>query len=122
MNAEKHKAKILIVDDEDDVIIFLQTLFTKNGFITVTAKNGEEAFKIVKEEKPDLITLDLQMPKDTGTDFYRKIRRDNELNGIPIIVVSGLSGKHLSIAKPFAVFDKPINKEELLKSVQDAIG
>ena len=65
--------KILIVDDEDDVIIFLQTLLTKNGYDTITAKNGEEAFKLVKVDKPDLITLDLQMPKDTGTDFYRKI-------------------------------------------------
>ena len=114
--------KILIVDDEDDVIIFLQTLLTKNGYDTITAKNGEEAFKLVKVDKPDLITLDLQMPKDTGTDFYRKIRRDKELYEIPIIVVSGLSGKHLSVAKPFAVFDKPIDKEELIKSVQAAIG
>jgi CheY-like chemotaxis protein len=114
--------KILIVDDEDDIITFLKTLFDKEGYETVTARNGEDALDVVKAEKPDLITLDLQMPKNTGTDFYRKIRREKEYSGIPVVVVSGLPGRHLAIPKPIAVFDKPIDREELLKVVKDTIG
>lgn len=113
--------KILIVDDEQDVIIFLDTLFKSEGYETVTAMNGAEALKKLKEDKPDLITLDLQMPQNTGTDFYRSIRHNKEYENIPVIVVSGLPGKHLAIAKPYAVFDKPIDKQELISKVKEAI-
>jgi len=114
--------KIMIVDDEDDIITFLKTLFEKEGYQTVTAMNGVDASDVLRSEKPDLITLDLQMPKNTGTDFYRKIRRDKEYADIPVIVISGLPGRHLAIPKPVAVFDKPIDREELLKIVKETIG
>ncbi|MBD3382209.1 MAG: response regulator [candidate division Zixibacteria bacterium] len=114
--------KILIVDDEQDVIIFLQTLLNAEGYETVTAMDGSEALEKLKAEKPDLITLDLQMPKNTGTDFYRSVRHNKEFKEIPVIVVSGLPGKHLAIPKPYAVFDKPIDKQELVDKVKEAIG
>jgi len=113
---------ILIVDDEDDIILFLETLFRKNGYETMTAKNGNDALEVLKSHKPDLITLDLQMPKNTGTGFYRKIRHNEEYSKIPVIVVSGLPGRHLAIPKPEAVFDKPIDKDALLEAVEKAIG
>ena len=100
--------RILIVDDEEDIITFLETLFRKNGYETSTANNG--------------ITLDLQMPQNTGTDFYRQVRKESEFKEIPIIVVSGLPGRHLALPKPAAVFDKPIDPHELLKAVEKAIG
>ncbi len=115
--------KILIVDDEEDVIIFLETLFRKEGYETVTARNGEEALAALQaDQKPDLITLDLQMPQKTGTDFYRKFRHDEEYGNIPIIVISGLPGRHLAVPKPLAVFEKPIDREKLLEKVREAIG
>jgi CheY-like chemotaxis protein len=114
--------KILIVDDEDDVITFLKTLFEKEGYETVTAVNGAEALRAVESENPDLITLDLQMPKNTGTDFYRKLHRDKTHSQIPVVVVSGLPGRHLAIPRPVAVFDKPIDQEELLRVVRETIG
>ena len=76
----------------------------------------------MKREKPDLITLDLQMPKDTGTGFYRKVRRDDDFNKIPIVVISGLAGRHLALPEPIAVFDKPIDPEKLLEVVRETIG
>lgn len=115
------KGKILIVDDDEDLRIFLRTFLEEEGFTTVTATDGVEALEIARKEKPDLITLDLQMPKDTGTDFYRKMHRDEELNQIPVIVISGLSGRHLAISKPFAVFDKPIDKDKIIKAIKTAI-
>lgn len=114
--------KILIVDDEQDIITFLKTLFRKEGYDTVSANDGSKAFEILREESPDLITLDLQMPQNTGTDFYRKIRKDKNYSKIPIIVISGLPGKHLALPRPLAVFDKPIDKDALLQTVRDAIG
>lgn len=114
--------KILIVDDEQDIITFLDTLFKREGYETATAMNGVQALTVLKSEKPDLITLDLQMPQNTGTDFYRKIRRDQEYNRIPVIVISGLPGRHLAIPKPEAVFDKPIDPEALIEAVKRAIG
>ncbi len=114
--------KILIVDDEEDIILFLDTLFKRAGFETITARNGVDALEVLKQEKPDLITLDLQMPKNTGTDFYRKMSRDKEFKDIPVVVISGLPGRHLAVPKPIAVFEKPIDRDRLLEVVQEAIG
>jgi len=114
--------KVLIIDDEEDIRSFLVELFMDNGFETVTASDGVEGLKLLKAEKPDLITLDLQMPNDTGTAFYRKMHRDEQFNKIPIIVISGVAGKHLAIKKPFAIFDKPIDAEALLETAKSAVN
>jgi CheY-like chemotaxis protein len=113
--------KILIVDDEPDIVTYLIALFKDNGYDTISAENGFEALNILKKEKPDLITLDLQMPKNTGTDFYRKIRHNKEYKSIPVIVISGIAGKHLAVPKPVAFFDKPFDKEKLLKKVNEVL-
>ena len=114
--------KILIIDDEQDIITFLVTLFKKNGYETVTAMNGVQALEIVQKEKPDLITLDLQMPQESGTGFYRKFGRDKEHSQIPVIIISGLPGRHLAVKEPVAVFDKPIDPDQLMEAVRGAIG
>jgi len=114
--------KILIIDDEEDVRSYLDVLFRKEGYETATAQDGVIGLKVLKEENPDLITLDLQMPNNTGTDFYRKIHRDEKFNKIPIIVISGIAGRHLAVKKPVAVFDKPIDSGKLLDAVKSAIG
>jgi len=113
--------KILVVDDEADVRTFLRTLLKKHGYEVVLATDGFEGLKILKEEKPDLITLDLMMPKQSGTDMYRKLQRDKELVKIPVIVISGLSGRHLAVPAPLAVFDKPINPEQFMEVVDKAL-
>jgi len=113
--------KILIIDDEDDIITFLETLFKKEGYDTVTASNGVDGLEVLRSENPDLVTLDLQMPRNTGTDFYRKLRHDEKYNKVPIIVISGLPGRHLALPEPLAVFDKPIDKDSLMEKVREAI-
>ena len=114
--------KILIIDDEEDVRVYLEALLSKEGYETVTASDGVEALEVLKAEKPDLITLDLQMPNDTGTAFYRKMHRNEEFNKIPIIIVSGIPGRHLAVRQPVAVFDKPIDPDALLEAIKGAIG
>jgi CheY-like chemotaxis protein len=114
--------RILVVDDEADVRRFLTAVLEKRGHETLTAADGVEAYDVVEREKPDLIILDLAMPHQTGTDFYRRLMRDRELSQIPIIVVSGLAGRHLALKEPVAVFDKPIDPEEFGDTVDRTLG
>ena len=109
--------KILVIDDEPDIRMFLTTLLAENGYETVTAADGLSGFEIAKREKPDLVSLDLQMPDKSGTDFYRRITRDPELKDTPIIVVSALSGRNLAVKGAVAVFDKPIDPDEYLTAI-----
>ena len=114
--------KVLVVDDEADVRRFLTAVLNGAGYATVTAEDGKVALQIAREEKPDLVTLDLMMPDNTGTDFYRKLVKDDDLARTPVIVVSGLAGRHLAVKEPVAVFDKPIDPDEFLAAVERAIG
>jgi CheY-like chemotaxis protein len=114
--------KILVVDDEPDVLTFLSALLKDAGYQVLTARDGTQALQVAKKEQPDLISLDLAMPGNTGTEFYRKMQRDQQIAKTPVIIVSALAGRHLAVRKPVAVFDKPIDRDEFLKAVRSAIG
>ncbi len=113
---------VLVVDDEADVRAFITAVLKKRGYLTLTASDGREAFTVLERERPDLVILDLAMPNQSGTDFFRKLSKDPGLSAIPVIVVSGLAGRHLAVRKPFAVFDKPIDPEEFGETVDRALG
>ena len=89
--------KVLVIDDEPHVVKYVTSLLQDNGYETCSASNGEEGMKVLQEEKPDLITLDLQMPGDTGTRFYRNLTKSKEFKDVPVIVVSGIPGRHLAV-------------------------
>ena len=72
--------KILIIEDDPVVLKYLQAVFSDNGYATCTATSSMEGLDVVRKEKPDLITLDLQLPGEWGPRFYRKLRKDKELN------------------------------------------
>jgi two-component system, cell cycle response regulator DivK len=114
--------KILVVDDEPHIVKYLTSFLEDSGYETCSAADGIEAFSVLKTEKPDLVSLDLQMPGDTGTRFYRNMTKSDEFKDVPVIVVSGIPGRHLAIKKPVAVFDKPIDKDKFLEAVRNAIG
>jgi CheY-like chemotaxis protein len=114
--------KILVIDDERDVRVFLSTLLEQNGYEVLTAEDGLTGFELAQREKPDLVSLDLQMPDKSGTDFYRRLTRDPQLKKTPIIVVSALSGRYLAVKEAVAVFDKPIDPDEYLSAVAHALG
>jgi CheY-like chemotaxis protein len=121
-NSEGRKKKILILDDEKHTVTFFETLLRKHGYAPIPTTNVEDALEAAHRETPDLVILDLLMPKRTGTDFARKLSRDKQLKNIPIIVVSGLAGRDLAVRKPAAVFDKPVDTEKFLQAVEDALG
>jgi len=114
--------KILVIDDEPQIVKYLTAFLEDNGYETCSASNGEEGMEVLRKEKPDLVTLDLQMPGDTGTRFYRNMSKDKEFKDVPVIVVSGIPGRHLAVSKPVAVFEKPIDRDKLLATVRETIG
>jgi DNA-binding response OmpR family regulator len=114
--------KVLVVDDEADVRTFISAVLKKHGYETITAVNGAEGLLKAREEKPALVILDLQMPQQTGTDFYRNFQKGNEFDGTPVIVVSGLPGRQLAVKKAAAVFDKPIDPDEFIAAVEKALA
>jgi two-component system phosphate regulon response regulator PhoB len=124
------KKKILIVDDEIDIRIFISTLVETNGYKSLVAKDGEEGLKIIKEHNPDLIILDVMMPKESGLKLYREIKSDESSKNIPIVMVSAVSKKTFlhsireldryhgaSIAEPEAYIEKPPEAEELIACI-----
>jgi len=115
--------KILVVDDEQDIIDFLVTQLGDHGYQVRSAHDGLEAMEQVKIEKPDLILLDLQMPNETGTGLFRKLRHRKEYKNIPIIIVSGLAGRRVAVSKNIPVIDKPFDDyQTVLNEVRKVIG
>lgn len=111
--------KILVIDDDPVIVKYLVTLFSDNGYEAVSATDGAEGFEMLEKEKPDLITLDLQMPDEWGPRFYRKLSK-SEFKDVPVIVVSGMAGQH-AIRKAAAYIGKPFDPDKLLGIVLKTI-
>ncbi len=92
MENNLNKKSILIIDDEPDIVTYLETLFSDNGYDAMTASNGVEAMEKVQSKIPDLITLDISMPEKSGIRFYRELKDDPQLSGIPVLVITGVTG------------------------------
>lgn len=121
--------KILIVDDEPDMVEWLKTFLEDSGYNTVSAPNGERGFEMAKAENPDLITLDISMDKQSGIKCYRNLCDSEDTKNIPIIMVTGVAAEfkqfiesRKQIPKPSAYFEKPVEREDLLKKVKELIG
>ena len=120
--------KILIVDDELDVRIFISTLLETNGYKPVATRDGKDGIRKAKELMPDLIILDVMMPGEGGVQMYRQLKTDKTLKNIPVIMLSAVAEKTFihylkmlntqinnSIPYPDAYMEKPPEAEELLK-------
>lgn len=113
--------KILAVDDEEDILEILEYNLRKEGFEVYTAANGEEAVKIAKEVIPDLIILDIMMPKLDGIETCRQIRQINKLKSSVVVFLTARSEEFLEIAGFNAGADdyiaKPIKPRALLSRI-----
>ncbi len=83
-----NKGKILIVDDENYILHILDFSLGAEGYEVITAEDGAEAVRKAKEDRPDLVVLDVMMPKMDGFEACRAIKRDPELAGTPVILLS----------------------------------
>ncbi|MBI4861641.1 MAG: response regulator [Candidatus Riflebacteria bacterium] len=123
----ERKRKILILDDEPAVVTYLETLLKDNGYDTVCAGDGKVGMDKAKIDRPDLVCLDITMPRRSGIRFYRDLRADPDLKSIPVVVVTAVTGyggdpesfkKFLSSRKrvppPEGFVAKPIDREEFI--------
>jgi CheY-like chemotaxis protein len=120
--------KILIIDDEKDMRVYLEAVFRKAGYEAETASNGDEGLWMAEAHRPDLITLDILMPKKSGVKAYRGLRTSEKTRHIPIVVLTGLTrlddffGDLGDLPKPDALVEKPIERDEFLKTVAAIFG
>jgi len=114
--------KILIVDDEPDFIEMIQMRLEANGYKVVSANDGLQGLEAARTEKPNLILLDVMMPGMDGFETIRKLRRDADTRGIPVIMLTA-RGESPSIfkAQELGAADyliKPCESDELLAMVK----
>lgn len=114
--------KILVVDDDPVIVKYLVNVFEDNGYETCSAGTGTEAYEVLEREKPDLITLDLEMPEEWGTRFFRKFTKQKEYKDLPVIVISGLSGRQHAIKNVVATLSKPFDPDKVIALVRKTIG
>jgi DNA-binding response OmpR family regulator len=112
-------ARVLVVDDEPDSVELLQEFLTGKGYEVVTASNGEEALRKVKEERPHLVLLDVRMPGMNGLDVLRKVREfDQEVGVIMVTAVNEEdTGRDALKLGAFDYIVKPLNFEYLERSL-----
>jgi len=119
---------ILIIDDEKDMRTYLEALFRKAGYETKSAENGEDGLWLAETHRPDLITLDILMPKKSGVKAYRGLRTSTKTSGIPIVMLTGLTrlddffGDLGDLPRPDALFEKPIDREVFLAEVKEILS
>ena len=127
--------KVLVVDDDPDVRLFSVTVLEENGYVPLEAANGEEGFKMIKENKPALVLLDILMPRQSGIRLYRELKTDKSFKDIPIIIVSGIAKKTFlrsqkaltefggkEVPEPKVYLEKPVEPEVLAEEIKKILG
>ena len=116
------KTKILLVDDEVDVLDILGKRLEDAGFLIVKASDGNEGLRKAREEKPDLVLLDIIMPNKDGFSMLSDLQAEQDLRGIPVIMVSAKSeANSLFEGRDLGAIDyliKPIDFNELMKYIR----
>lgn len=114
--------KILVVDDEPQVVDTIKARLEANNYEVVTGYDGMEALNMARNKNPDLVILDLMLPKLDGYQVCRMLKFDKKLSKIPIIMLTGLGKKEDrewgERVKVDAYITKPFNVEELLKKIE----
>lgn len=90
--------KILLVDDEADLLVYLKTFLQDQGYEVLCAQDAQTALQIIRQEPPSLICLDIMMPVQSGVSFYEHLRRQEGAQEIPVIIISGLTEEALKPA------------------------
>lgn len=123
-NEVKH---ILCVEDEEEMIDLIRLILSGRGFEVRGAAGGAEGLRMVREEPPDLVLLDLMMPDLDGWEVYQQIKADERTRSIPVIVVTAKAQNIdrvlvMHIAKVDDYITKPFSPQELLSSVERVLG
>jgi CheY-like chemotaxis protein len=117
----KVKKRILFVEDEKELVIMMQVRLEANNYKMIPAYDGEEGLETAKSEKPDLIILDVIMPKMDGLSMCKYLKKDPKTKDIPVIILSASGGKDLSerclSAGADFLIKKPFDSQDLLDKI-----
>jgi DNA-binding response OmpR family regulator len=118
--------KILVADDEPNIVISLEYLLKREGYTVVIAHDGEEALQAIRREQPDLVLLDVMMPKKTGFEVCQEVRADDALQATKILMLTA-KGRDTDVAKGTALgadayMTKPFSTRELVQKVAEMLG
>ncbi|MFA9434379.1 MAG: response regulator [Deltaproteobacteria bacterium] len=126
---------ILVVEDDLHMRIFITTVLETSGYNATASKDGQEGIRKVKEDRPDLIILDVMMPEEGGVSMYRQLKTDNQFKNIPVVMLSGVESKTFlhslkmmsiglrdPLPAPEAYVEKPPKAEKLLNIVQKLLA
>jgi DNA-binding response OmpR family regulator len=124
--------KVVIIDDEEDIVTYLTALLDDNGYAVESAMEVGEGLELVKATRPDLICLDILMPGETGISLYKRIRAVKGLEKMPVLFISGMSytedmakgeGGEAGELPPLEHYiEKPIEPGRFLETVRALIG
>ena len=122
------KKTILIVEDEPDEVAYLTALFVDNGYDVIAASDGREGFAKAKSGHPDLITLDISMPGESGVRMFRDLQDDPATAAIPVVMITGVTHdfkrfieSRRQVHAPAGYFDKPPDRQQLLARINELL-
>jgi two-component system, OmpR family, alkaline phosphatase synthesis response regulator PhoP len=118
--------RILIADDEENIVISLEFLMKREGFEVLIAQDGEQAVEMIRTEKPDLVLLDIMMPKKSGFEVCQEVRSDPSLESVRILMLTA-KGRETEVAKGLALgadcyVTKPFSTKELVERVRGMLA
>ncbi len=129
------KKKILVVDDEMDMRFYVTAFLESNGYEALATRDGKNGLRKAREDRPDLIILDIMMPGDGGVKMYSRLKSDPALAGIPVIMLSAVAERSFRhflamlntqsaqpVPDPVAYLEKPLDHARLLDSIRQTIG
>ena len=127
--------KVLVVDDDPDIRLFSVTVLEEQGYTPIEASDGVEGLKMIKAEKPDLVLLDILMPRQSGIRLYRELKTTKSLKDVNVIVLSGVAKKTFlrsqkaltefggaEVPEPEIYLEKPVEPEELAEVLKKVLG
>lgn len=119
------KPRVLIVEDEPHILLSLEVLLERAGYAATSAKDGEEGLRLIRQLRPDVVLLDVMMPKRNGYEVCRAVKSDPELRAIPVIMLSA-KGQEVEILKGLdlgaaAYVTKPFGNVEVLEAIRAAL-
>ncbi len=129
------KKKILVVDDEMDMRFYVTAFLESNGYQALATRDGKTGLQKAREDRPDLIILDIMMPGDGGVKMYSRLKKDPALADIPVIMLSAVAERSFRhclamlntqcdqpVPDPVAYLEKPLDHARLLDSIRQTIG
>ena len=117
---------ILVADDEPNIVISLEYLMKREGYTVLVARDGQEALDVIARDRPDLVLLDVMMPKKSGLEVCQAVRANEELQATKILMLTA-KGRDTDLAKGLALgadayMTKPFSTRELVQKVADMLA